>query len=253
MSARSKAPGPGRRVALWLLGNLGALVVRLVTSTLRMRTEGRAHREALEADGRPPIYTFWHGRQLPLLGWDYPAGTAVLVSLSRDGDLQTRILEALGFVAERGSGGGAGARGLVRLVRRVREGRAAAFAVDGGRGPLHTVHEGALVLAARTGRPVVPVGVSVRRRHVFMRAWDRYVLPLPFTSGAVVLGEPLEVPRRAPREILAALADELGRRLHDATREADRLAGAPPEPAAEGHDPCPVCAAGRLEALGGAK
>ncbi len=239
------------------LADLAGLVIRLLTGTVRLRTVNRAARDRLEAAGTRPLYAFWHGRQLPLFAWDVPPGTAVLVSNSRDGDLQARILRGLGFRVARGSGGGQGASGLKALARLVRAGAGAAFTVDGGRGPCHTVHAGVLLLARLTGRPVIPVGVGVRRRHVFVRSWDRYLLPAPFTRGVVVLGEPLVVPRRARRDDLPALAAELGRRIHAATAEADAACAAPPEPAATGVKPCPVCAAAlasdeapRLEAGG---
>ena len=225
------------------LADLAGLVVRLLTATVRLETRGRAVRDCLEAAGSLPLYAFWHGRQLPLFAWDVPPGTAVLVSNSKDGDLQARILRRLGFRVARGSGGGQGAGGLKGLARLVRAGAGAAFTVDGGRGPCHTVHEGVLLLARLTGRPVIPVGVSVRRRHVLARSWDRYLLPAPFTRGVVVLGAPLEVPRRVRRRDLPALAAELGRRIHAATAEADAACAAPPEPAAKGPRPCPVCAA----------
>lgn len=229
-----------RRALVHLAANLAALLVQVFTSTLRLETLHGVRLEALRAKGLRPIYAFWHGRQLPLFAWGQEPSLAILASLSRDGELQAAILRRLGFLVERGSGGRGGARGLIALVRRVRAGAAAAFAVDGGRGPVHTVHAGVLLLAARTGQPVVPLGVSVRRRHVFARSWDRYLLPAPFSPGAVVVGEPLFVERDAPREILA---QELSRRLHLATSEADAACAAPSEPAATGRAPCPVCAA----------
>lgn len=222
-----------------LLAALGALLIRALGATLRLRT---VYPQGDLLAGRTPLFAFWHGRQLPLLCWDIPRGTTVLVSHSRDGALQAQVLSRLGLVPERGSSRRGGVGGLLALARRVRDGSPAAFAVDGGRGPLHSVHEGVLMLARVTGQPVVPLGASVRHRKVFERAWDRYLLPWPFSRAAVVVGEPLEVPARADRATLRALAEELGRRIHEVTAAADAACGAPSEPAAVGSEPCPRCA-----------
>jgi lysophospholipid acyltransferase (LPLAT)-like uncharacterized protein len=52
-----------------------------------------------------------------------------------------------------------------------------------------------------SGRPIVPVAVVTRRRMDF-DSWDRASLGLPFGRGAMVLGDPVHVPRDADAETL---------------------------------------------------
>lgn len=168
------------------------------------------------------VLSFFHGTQFPLLAWRRRRKTAVMVSLSKDGSLQARALGFLGFDVVRGSSSREGARGLAALVRRLRTGeRDAAFAVDGPRGPYGVVKPGAAFLAARAGAWLVPMGSAVDRGKVFQRAWDRFALPWPFTTVAVVLGAPisgdepenkLESAIRAANERAAALLP--GRQAH---------------------------------------
>jgi lysophospholipid acyltransferase (LPLAT)-like uncharacterized protein len=54
-----------------------------------------------------------------------------------------------------------------------------------------------------------------------LRSWDRFVVPLPFTTVHYVYGEPLTVARRAQLEPAAA---ELEARLDAAEAAAERLA-----------------------------
>lgn len=192
------------------LGVLLGLVARLWLATLRVRVELAAEAHAALGDPRPWVLAFWHGRQFPLLAWRRRRPTAVMVSLSDDGAMQARALALLGLEVVRGSSSRGGVRGLAALVRRLRAGRDAAFAVDGPRGPLGVAKPGVAFAAARAGALVVPMGSAAARARVFTRAWDRFVLPLPFSRVVVTLGAPL--PPSAPlSDIEAAVAREVDR------------------------------------------
>lgn len=151
------------------------------------------------------MLVFFHGQQWPLLAWKRRRKTAVLVSLSADGELQAGALGRLGFAVERGSSSRGGARGLARIVRRVRAGEDAAFAVDGPRGPCGVAKPGALYAACRAGAVVVPMGSAVAGGRRFERAWDRFALAWPFGRVAVVLGAPLDPAALAPADVEAAI------------------------------------------------
>ncbi|MFM8393270.1 MAG: hypothetical protein ACKOB4_05035, partial [Acidobacteriota bacterium] len=51
---------------------------------------------------------------------------------------------------------------------------------------------GPLLLAARTGAPIVPFSVSLERCWR-LRSWDRIEIPKPFTRAIAVIGEPLHI------------------------------------------------------------
>ncbi|MHB1207568.1 MAG: lysophospholipid acyltransferase family protein, partial [Rhodospirillaceae bacterium] len=91
--------------------------------------------------------------------------------------------------------------------------------------------EGALALARLSGVPIVPAAVSVRRR-IVLRTWDRLIIALPFSRGAMVWGTPVAVPRDADDAMLKHLQDHLERELNRITAEADAMVGHTPiEPA----------------------
>jgi lysophospholipid acyltransferase (LPLAT)-like uncharacterized protein len=186
-----------------LLGVVAACVARLWVLTLRVRVHGT---HALQADG-PRIVAFFHGTQLMLHGLRRDRRTCVMVSHSRDGDLQAAALGTLGFDVVRGSSSRGGARALAAVVRRLRRTKAdAVFAVDGPRGPYGVVKPGALLAAARSGARIIPAGAAARRRFVLDRAWDRFVLPWPFTRVDIVLGQPVEPGQGADVRLAHAIA-----------------------------------------------
>ena len=189
-----------RAAARAVLGAMLGVVARVWLSTLRVSVEVHPSL-ALAASDRPWVLAFLHGKQWPLLAWRRRRPTVVIVSLSRDGDLQSRALSVLGFTVVRGSSSRGGARALAALVRRLRTGgHDAAFAVDGPRGPYGVPKPGVLLAARRAGALVVPMGSAVRGAKIFARAWDRFALAWPFARVSVVLGArgplPLELQRR---------------------------------------------------------
>lgn len=196
-----------------LAGALLALVARLWLATLRVRVHGA---EMLEGEGAA-VLAFFHGTQLLLHKLRRRTKTCVMVSHSRDGELQAAALRTLGFDVVRGSSSRGGARALAAMVHRLREGADAVFAVDGPRGPYGVVKPGALALAEKSGARVIPAGAAARRGVVLERAWDRFVLPWPFTRVDIVLGAPV-----AP----SAGASALSRAIAECNDAAQRHASA---------------------------
>jgi lysophospholipid acyltransferase (LPLAT)-like uncharacterized protein len=144
---------------------------------------------SLESHEGPLVWAFWHGSQMALLSQKRRRPTAVLVSLSKDGELQSKVMANHGMLVVRGSSSRRGASGLRGLLRHLARGHDVAFAVDGPRGPLHRVKPGVLAC----GYPIVPVGV-IYERAITLGSWDRFQIPLPFSRVTIVAGAPLESP-----------------------------------------------------------
>jgi len=97
-------------------------------------------------------------------------------------------------------------------VRDMRAGRAAGFTLDGPRGPARVAQAGAVWLASATGNPVLPFHLEASS-HWSLRSWDRTQIPKPFSTIALVVGEPLEVPNETSEETHEQVRQELERRL----------------------------------------
>ncbi len=168
-------------------------------------------RPASDPDG-PVVFACLHRDILPAICHCRPARPALLVSKSDDGEILIRTLRPDGFRFVRGSTGHDGREGYVGLLRELRVGHHVGVAVDGPRGPYGHVHPGALQLARRAERPIVPLTVH-GRGCVHLRTWDRTVVPLPRGRLEVRAAEPLAVPLDADADELARLAAVLTRAL----------------------------------------
>jgi lysophospholipid acyltransferase (LPLAT)-like uncharacterized protein len=199
---------------------LAAGVIRGLRATVRLRHHGDAGVREWERRGEHFILAFWH-RHLLLMPYAYRGRRiSVLVSQSKDGELIARTVARLGIDSSRGSSSRGGAAGLRSLLRKAEEGWDIAFTPDGPRGPLREVQPGVILAAAATGLPIVPVAIAATRAKR-LHSWDRFLVPLPFSTVHFVYGEPLAVARRGDPEAAAA---ELKRRLDGVEEEAERLA-----------------------------
>ncbi len=179
-----RALSRGRRLRLAAAAWLGALVVRGLGATWRVRLDGH-----LPGPG-PVVLALWHGELLPLLWGMRGRGYAPLISTHADGEVIARIVKSLGFVPIRGSSSRGGARALIEATRRLSEGVTVAFTTDGPRGPRRRSAPGAAAAAARGGVPLVPLGAAVDRAWR-LRSWDRFVIPKPFARVVVRIGAPV--------------------------------------------------------------
>jgi len=130
------------------------------------------------------IYLFHHMRQFP---------AAVMVSTSNDGDYIAELVSIRGLKSVRGSANRRGMRALLELISLVKEGWNGGLVADGSQGPARRAQAGVILLASKTGRPILPVAWAAKRA-IAINSWDRTLLPLPFAEVFVEYGEPLLVP-----------------------------------------------------------
>jgi lysophospholipid acyltransferase (LPLAT)-like uncharacterized protein len=208
-----------------LLSALGLILIRCFSATMRVRLQGEEPLIAMREAGRPFLLAFFHGRQFLLVsklsGW--PA--VIPASISYMGEIQSGILEGFGYKVVRGSSSRGGARVLGEMMRHVRRGRVGAFAVDGPRGPGKVVKPGIIFAARKMGIPVVPVATSARPSRVFVSAWDRYMLPMPFCRGLILFGSPWVPPGGSGDARIREACATLARMLDELETRADALIG----------------------------
>ncbi len=220
----------------------------LIGRTTRWRVEGvEGARQALTPAGPGFVLAGWHETiMLMPSGWNrsirhWPerrAPTAMMISLSPDGEAVAAAVERLDLDIVRGSASNkkkaskdkGGLRAIADASRRLKEGGIVCMTPDGPRGPRRIASAGAVTLAQRAGATVVPYAVATRPAPR-LDSWDRFILPLPFTRGAIVFGPPIPCPREADVD---GLRDVLQAGMEAATRRAEELAGyRPPRESAE--------------------
>ena len=204
-----------------LIGQLSAGAIGLLGGSLTIRRIGAEYLEQARAGGRKVIYAFWHEGLLVATYAFRRQGIQVLVSQHRDGELIARAIECLGYGTIRGSSTRGGTRALFRMAAAGAAGSDLGVTVDGPRGPRLQVKPGTLIIAGRSGLPILPFAVASPKA-CLLSSWDRFMVPRPFSTAAIAFGEPLTVPGDAPVDRLEPYRTELQRRLLEARETAGR-------------------------------
>lgn len=211
-----------------MVGVLAAEYLRLVWKTSHFTMEPAEPYRMYESE-QPVIIAMWHGQHflLPFLRRHYRF--KVLISRHSDGEINAIAAERLGIGTVRGSGdhgrrfqikGGVG--GFVGMLETLEEGWNMALTADvpkvsrvAGRGIIKLAHE--------SGRPIFPVSLATSRR-IVLDNWDRSEINLPFSRGAIVVGEPIHVPKDADTHVLQRARSALEKALNAATERAHAIA-----------------------------
>ena len=200
----------------------GYRLAAILGATFRWRAEGAEHYDAVVRSGRQPIMAFWHGRILPATYYFRRRGIVVITSENFDGEWIAGIIERFGYGTARGSTSRGGRRALLQLKRDMAAGKPAAFTIDGPRGPARVAQPGAVWLAKATGNPVVPFHIEATR-HWTVNSWDRTLIPKPFATVSIAIGEPFEVSTEAGEDEIEAARTNLEERLAGLEERARRL------------------------------
>jgi lysophospholipid acyltransferase (LPLAT)-like uncharacterized protein len=210
-----------RRVRPIVLSRFAFWLVRFLGSTWRIQVLGYEAIAQLEG-GR--IMCGWHGRSMIASVYFRNQGFWVIISKSKDGDIQTHVFENLGFNVIRGSTGRGGERALIESIRELRKGAVMAITPDGPRGPNKVVQGGIMLMAKKAGAWLVPCGVSARPRFL-AKSWDRYMVPAPFARCVMIFGTPMRVPEDATDEHIEEIRLQFQTEIARLEDEAERLMG----------------------------
>jgi lysophospholipid acyltransferase (LPLAT)-like uncharacterized protein len=79
------------------------------------------------------------------------------------------------------------------MAKRLAEGVDAGFTIDGPRGPRYVAKPGPVMLARRSGRPIVLFHVGLERAWTLKKAWDLMQIPKLFTRAVLIIAPVIDV------------------------------------------------------------
>jgi lysophospholipid acyltransferase (LPLAT)-like uncharacterized protein len=191
------------------------ILIKVIGRTVKFDIEGWEHWEAASRDEKIPIYTFWHNRVfLSTYFWRHRR-IVVMTSQSFDGEYIARFIQRFGYGAARGSSTRGATGAVVEMVRLMRARCPTAFTIDGPKGPVYVAKMGAVLLAKKTGHPILPFTITTAKLWEAKKSWDGFQVPKPFTRALVGIAAPIFVAPDADEDVLKANRDELQRALDE--------------------------------------
>jgi lysophospholipid acyltransferase (LPLAT)-like uncharacterized protein len=206
-------------------------LVRMWFGTVRVELLNRERFEkfALDPATGNIVAGVWHRNALFLFYFFRTLGPrGVMISRSKDGDIVANVARRFGYTTMRGSSSKGGARALQEMIaymKETHEKRLCGTPVDGPRGPARIVKKGMLAVAKEAGVLFVPIACSGTRVLTFHKAWDKSMIPLPFSKMIIDFGEPIRIAADADDADMEIMRLRAEQSLNDMTDNLDRVCG----------------------------
>lgn len=176
-------------------------LIKLIGRTISFETAGWENFEQTVTEKKAPIYAFWHERIFLSTYFFRNRNIIVITSQSFDGEYIARFIQRLGYGAVRGSSTRGGVGALAQMIRLMKQNLSMGFTLDGPKGPRRVAKTGAIMLAKKTGNPVMPFVVEAKE-YWTLQSWDKLQIPKPFSRAKIFIGELVYVaPDADPEEI----------------------------------------------------
>ena len=150
---------------------------------------------------KPCVVLFWHGK-IAMMSFAYRHWWSkahqgkrkgkVIISDHKDGEIITRVIKFFKIGTIRGSSSKGGAKALIQALKEIKNSTDVIITPDGPRGPLHSIADGAVVIAQKQNAQIQILNYKASKFWQF-KSWDKMILPKPFSTINFTLSEPFSV------------------------------------------------------------
>lgn len=198
-------------------------LIKLLWKTCRVDSvQGTEHLKTLLENGQACIPCYWHQQQifcmrylLDVTNSDQRLKLGYLISPSADGDIATNMFGNQGIHIIRGSATRGGAQALREIYLKIRqEGISPIVTPDGPTGPIYECKPGVAMLSQLSKAPLLPLAYAASSGW-YLKSWDRFLLPRPFSRIAISVGEPLMVTKADSADNFANACQTMNDRLNN--------------------------------------
>ncbi len=220
------------RLKISLLSLFASRLVRLWFGTVRVKIINKEIYEEYfikNKDKGNVVLASWHRHIIFVFYFfrNIENGVA-MVSRSKDGELLARVGKSFGYDSVRGSsskGGGEALHAMIEYMNKRGEPKFCGTAVDGPKGPARILKKGLLVLAKETGSYFIPMACSGTKIITFHKAWDKTIIPYPFSTVVMEFHDPFIIPKDISEEELENLRVRTEKIVNEITDNVDKIAG----------------------------
>ncbi len=194
---------PGRRLYYALGMPVFRLLIKTVVATYRVKAViGEENIEPYIADGAVCTPCYWHQQHVLcstlIRKWiDRGFKACFLISASVDGEVPERTARSWGAEVIRGSANRKSqnsALAMRDMQRMMKQGYSVVTTADGPQGPIYEFKSGAILTARIGNAPIIPMACAASSAW-YLKRWDKFMLPKPFSKVVIAIGPAYEIPR----------------------------------------------------------
>lgn len=163
--------------------------------------------------GETFVYAFWHGNSFlqPLAYKKFKKNGQIksIISEHRDGVMIKNFAKLLGVGDIKGSSTRGGVKALLNSIKELKSGVDISITPDGPKGPRHSVADGIVKMAQKTSSPIVFAAYVPQSYWRAEKAWDKYMIPKPFSKIDFYISEPVYINGLNDEEAKALIKEKL--------------------------------------------
>ena len=212
-------------VMIYMLSWAFRLFGTVLLSTCHVRIFGREIEKKYFEDnpGQSLIYASWHRGVIYSIFFYRNTRFVAMASTSDDGEIAAQGAKRFGWKVVRGSSTRRGSQALREMISLTQKGYNAGLVVDAPRGPAHVSKPGVIVLAKKSGIPLL-TGIWSADRYWRVNSWDRTIIPKPFSRIVGLYSDSLiKVPPDASREDCEMYRQQLDQQLNKMMYQTDHF------------------------------
>lgn len=182
-------------IVLKIISFMIFVYTRMVGLTTRWQFGNRQQIDQILS--QPLILVGWHSRatMLPFFWNKFTRKNLyALVSPHNDGQIIAHFLKFYGITPINGSTNEKAAQSAIEIMHLLKKQQTIFISPDGPRGPRMRMKKSPIYFASKSGLPIVFAHFSTSRSLFINKAWDKTLLPLPFSHGIFTLSQPLYIP-----------------------------------------------------------
>jgi hypothetical protein len=212
------------RYVIGFLSCLAIFLLRVITFTCKVQYINKRYIDEFLLGDKKLVITTWHRCAIYFLfkyGFLHPM---VLFSSSKDGDLFADFARKAGIIPARGSSTRGGKEGTDQMLKFLHtSGRIVATVADGPQGPALRAKPGLVRIAQRSGVRLMPMTWSADKVWMLVKAWDKMIIPKPFSRIVISALEPYLIPKEAKGVEFDNYVKGMERTLNAMTRDVDAM------------------------------
>ncbi len=212
------------RYVIGFLSCLAIFLLRVITFTCKVQYINKRYIDEFLLGDKKLVITTWHRCAIYFLfkyGFLHPM---VLFSSSKDGDLLADFARKAGIIPARGSSTRGGKEGSDQMLKFLHtRGRIVATVADGPQGPALRAKPGLVRIAQKSGVHLMPMTWSADKVWMLVKAWDKMIIPRPFSRIVISALEPYLIPKEAKGVEFDNYVKGMERTLNAMTRDVDAM------------------------------
>jgi lysophospholipid acyltransferase (LPLAT)-like uncharacterized protein len=212
------------RCLIGFLSCLAIFLLRAILLTCRVQYINKKYIDEYLIGEKKVVITTWHRCAIYFLFKYGIVHPMVLFSLSRDGDLLADFAKKVGAIPARGSSTRGGKEGSEQLINFLKShGSVVATVADGPQGPALRAKPGLVRIAQKSGVHLMPMTWSANKVWMFTKAWDKMIIPKPFSKIVIYASKPYCIPKNVKGKAFDNYVKDMEKTLNIMTCDVDMM------------------------------